>query len=300
MIDSYLSAKPNTLTTNYYLTFPNQTTKTFRDMVGGVIYKYPPSSCKIACQTNNQTITQTVAVVAGQNSNVKFQFNPQSGSLIYQDYFEGAFPNSAWTPSRTGSDKVTQTTAHYETASHSLQATIDGTESTAEYAFVTHKTTSGMGTLDLVSSSNVYVKAYVRFSTLPTSGGSWCPINLRATTGSPGALAWLELQKDSTGAYWEFHYRDSTTHTTKAVRISGAIVNANQWYSIEIHTKTDCSAGVVGCWINGKLVLEKTGLNNGEWGPLQYIRLGEIYSTPGSGTHSTYIDDLTVSNSYIP
>jgi hypothetical protein len=180
-----------------------------------------------------------------------------------------------------------------------LQATIDGTESTAEYAFITHRIGSGTA-LDLIRSSNVYVKAYVRFSTLPTSGGSWCPINLRAKIESPGALAWFDLHKASTGAYWDFQYRDSATHTTQTVRISGATVNANQWYSIEIHIKTDCSAGAVGVWIDGKLVLEKTGLNNSEWGSLQYIRLGEICSTPGSGAHSTYIDDLAVSNSYVP
>lgn len=290
-IDSHLNSEPVDSKVNYCLTFPNNTIKAY-SLAGGVIYKCPAGSYKILSQANNQTIQESFTVMADQNTNVEFQFGvSHTSSIIYQDYFEGAFPNSAWTLTHNSLNTVTQTTAHYETTSHSLQTNVYGSLSTVQYAYITHQ---------ISPLNEAYVKVYVRFSVLPSSGSSWCPINLRARTDSPGALAWLELHNDSTNAYWVLCYRNSATQSTQTARLSGVTINANQWYSIEIYVKKDSTAGAIKCWINGALVLEKTGLNNAEWGGLQYIQLGERYSSASSNTHLTYIDDLSVSKSYIP
>lgn len=216
----------------------------------------------------------------------------QTVAPIYSCDFEGAFP-SDWVRYKTYNESVMSTNTQAASGTQSVRCSVDSLEkNSGEMAYIQKQITP---------LTEVYVQAYVRFDSLPSSG-YFSPMNIRAQTASPGAIGWLEVHKETSGVVWTCCWRDSTAATTGTATISGVAINANQWYSIEIYVKVgSLGNGAVKYWIDGALVYQKTGIDNSEWPTgVQYMQFGERWSTPLTGAHSVYVDTVTVSSSYIP
>ena len=72
----------------------------------------------------------------------------------------------------------------------------------------------------------------------------------------------------------------------------------NRWYCFELYAKLHSSEGVYRLYIDGSLVLERTGLNNNFAG-INIVRAGISFSIDVDGEVLVYVDDVVVSTSYI-
>jgi hypothetical protein len=272
--------------TMYTVSFPNGTVQSYYRL-GGVLYNCPAGTYSISATVNGVTKKTAFSVVAGSQAKVLLQFG--SVSPLLSDDFEHGFPGS-WVLSRTYNDIVALNALKYMSATHSVECSVDGGQSSGEMAYISRQ----VGPL-----KEVYVEVGVDFSALPVTG-SWCPINLRATTTSPGSLAWVQVERRASGVVWVVYWRDSSQGATMSRVISGIGVNTHQWYRLELYVRVDTpTTGEVKFWIDGNLVFDQAGINNTEWpNGVRYVQIGERWSSPSSGAHSVYIDDVTITSTY--
>ncbi len=295
-MDNQLLNEPTT----YEVTFPNASIKSYY-RAGGLIYNCPEGAYSVRVVVNNNAQTCQFSVLASSQTKVVMRFGSTTGAVVsiipsssaspalpststFVDGFESGLSDD-WKVTRTLNDQVQLSSEQAVSGAYSVKCYVDDKESAGEMAYVSR---------EIAPTREVYVRTYVRFSSLPISG-SWCPINVRAQLNNPGALAWLELRRTSLGVVWTGCWRDS--YSTMSEDLIGVSINANRWYYVELYVKVDSSGmGEVDIWIDGILVLHKSGISNGEWlGGVQYVQFGERWASPYSGTHSVYVDCIEVS-----
>jgi len=123
------------------------------------------------------------------------------------------------------------------------------------------------------SYTELYARAYVRISALPTSGKSIVAIEL---CGTGWADAILALEFAYSGApKWGVYYLKNGSYSTK---FSGSI-SVDTWYCVEIYVKVSATAGQIRVWIDG---VEDTNLgditfDNNDKGDIQNLVFGGDY-----------------------
>ncbi len=289
--DATLNGRYISTKITYSISYPSGMVKTFLRM-GSVLYNLQAGLYTVKATVNGETLQSTVAVKTGQQARVVLQFGTRSSSSgdqsSFSDGFEGAFPNTYYVRN-SFSDTVTRVTSPVKSGAYALAFNIDNVENSGESAFIEKI---------IPVRSEIYIEGSFRFSSVPTSG-SWNIINVRALSSNPGAYAWLEIHKETSGIQLVMNYRDSATKSQKSVVVQGVTMQANIWYNFEMYVGTG-QYGSVKCWLGGTQVLSLTDINNSEWTGITIIQMGERWSTPLSGRHTTYLDNMALSQSFIP
>lgn len=73
----------------------------------------------------------------------------------------------------------------------------------------------------------------------------------------------------------------------------------NQWYCVEFYAKIDSTGGIFRMWVDGVLVLERTGLNTASVGNIAQVRAGLVYVYAITTGVSVYSDCFVLSNTYV-
>jgi hypothetical protein len=190
-------------------------------------------------------------------------------TVLFSDGFEsGNF--SAWT-STNGAPTVQSTTKYHGTYAMCINAAEDARKTLAS------------------AYSDVYLRGYVRFATLPAIGKSyrffvimasdWSEhVNVGIYTDGSGNSRWV---MSTPGYSWE---------------IVGDNVNANQWYCVEIRRKVGAGNGVSALWIDGANVFSASddtiAVN------AQVFIVGAIWAN-GGPTIDLYHDCIVIADAYI-
>jgi len=140
-------------------------------------------------------------------------------------------------------------------------------------------------TATIPDSSNLYLRAYVRFSTLSKSS-QYILAFTDATDSSPIALAGT-----SDGTHWQCWVQNGYTFTSVATTI-----NPDQWYCMELYVKIGAGlSGAAYLYINGVKVAGSTGIRTSAAGNIFHVAVGAIEG----GEYNVYIDDVVASNGYV-
>jgi hypothetical protein len=71
------------------------------------------------------------------------------------------------------------------------------------------------------------------------------------------------------------------------------------WYCIEFYVKIDSSGGIFRMWVDGVLVIERTGLNTATVGNVNSVRTGLVYVNGVAHSVNIYGDCFALLNTYI-
>jgi hypothetical protein len=166
--------------------------------------------------------------------------------------------------------------------------TIDNTQPrSGTYAMKTTATSQYIGKNLGASYADLFMRFYIYFPVFTTR------INIGVLTDASGYTNgnYVVVGAQKNGANLQFYiyfYGSGTFH------YPSVIIQAGQWYCVEIERLVGAGTGAINIWIDGANLSSTTGLtlaNNA-----QYCCLGQTYAA----TNLTYyIDDVVISDSYI-
>lgn len=229
-----------------------------------------PDLVKTITLTGNKTVTAT------------FTLPP---SHIFDDGFEsGTF--SAWSSqTRTTGETTTVVSNIANTGSYSAMFTSDGGLS-YERAYTSR---SGL------SLSEIYTRAYVYVDQSGIVDNADRFYFIQIVAGS-NVVAYGGWRQDSSGnLHWHLMTRDGTNYVGVYSTTTPA---TDTWYCMELHWKSDATAGLGELFVNGELVASITDRNTANYGSATNVRAGlpEIYNCAAT---TAYIDDVAIDDSYI-
>lgn len=203
---------------------------------------------------------------------------PTTPTYILHETFEGTFPGTGWTTRTTSGDIIVKSTTA-KAGTYSLGHTTDGLPVGSEMCY---------SQVDLVTQyTSAYFSCYFRFNKLPTTGTTYIPIDIRARTEAPGAMAYATVNANG---QIRLVYRNADLADFQSYLYTGKTLSANVWYHIEIYVRVG-TPGTVTMWVDGTQAFTDS-IRNNEWGGTRFIQYGERWST--SGAHVVYIDECKV------
>jgi hypothetical protein len=201
---------------------------------------------------------------------------------IFADGFDsGSF--SQWTGSSvTSGETATAVNTQFHHGPYSAKFTTNGGGGT-ERAYV-YK--------DIEAQSEVYVRGYFYIENgLPLQDND-DRFNLFAFMSGSSTIASLSVRRYSGADIWSITSNWGTWYAS-----TGPITG--QWCCIEFYAKIASTGGTFRMWVNGQLVIERTGLNTASLGNVNSVRAGLVYVYSVTQPVSVYADCLVISNTYI-
>ena len=119
----------------------------------------------------------------------------------------------------------------------------------------------------------LYVRAYMRWSTLPTASGRFALMDFRY---SGNYITACDLY-NAAGTYkWRVWYYSGVNNT---VASAGVSVSANTWYCVMLYTYVHDVNGVVNLFIDGTSAVSASNVDtNGRGGNIDTFRIGYVYN----------------------
>ncbi len=146
-----------------------------------------------------------------------------------------------------------------------------------------------------LSLGEVYARAYVYVdqSGIVDNADRFYFLQLVAGSTLVGYAGWR--QDTSGNIHWQVVTRDGTDY---AASYSSTIPSTDKWYCVELHWKSDASAGLGELYVDGEVVASVTNRNTANYGNTTILRVGlpDIY---GCAATTTHIDDVAIGTSYI-
>jgi hypothetical protein len=216
------------------------------------------------------------------NYNLTAVFIESAPAVIFQDGFEsGSF--SQWSgPTVTSGETATVVNTLPHHGSYGARFTTNGGGGT-ERAYV-YKSVSAQ--------SELYVRGYFNIqSGLPLSSAD-NRFNLFAFQGGSATIASLGVRRSGSADLWSITSIAGTWYASSGPSM-------NRWYCVEFYAKIDSTAGILRMWVDGILVLERTGLNTASAGSITQVRTGLVYVYNVANSVTVYSDCHVMSNTYI-
>jgi hypothetical protein len=138
--------------------------------------------------------------------------------------------------------------------------------------------------------SEIYVRAYVYISSglpLQNNDNRFNFIMIQGSTGA--AIASVGVRRSGGADLWSIASIAGTFYASK-----GPIMG--KWHCIEFYTLVNSTNGIHRLWIDGELVIERTGLNTAREGNINQARFGLTYVYGVPQSLSVYGDCFAISN----
>ncbi|MGQ9680720.1 MAG: InlB B-repeat-containing protein [Candidatus Bathyarchaeia archaeon] len=226
--------------------------------------------------------TNPVTIIMDSDKTVTAVFVENPVTTIFEDGFEsGSF--SQWTGlSVTSGETATVVSGMPHDGSYSARFTTNGGGGT-ERAYVYR---------NIDSQTEVYVRGYFYIdSGLPLDVAN-DRFNLYAFMSGSTTLASMGVRRTSTSTVWYINSNVGYWTATSGPSMDG-------WYSVEFYIRVDSTNGILRAWVNGNLVLERTGINTAQASGVTSVRSGLVYVYNVLHPVDVYADSFVISNSYI-
>jgi len=202
---------------------------------------------------------------------------------IFSDDFESN-DYSQWTGTAEYGGTIATTSAWASKGTYSSLSDMAATSSAYAYC-----------TKDLSAVSTIYVQETVKVTeNLPSSGNKFVVMNIKGNNGSNTVLA-VDYYNNGGTLEFRLNYMDGASLSTTYGTTNPSL---NTVYVLEVYVKVHASAGKYSLFVNGTEEISVTGVDSDEYGNVDQIRVGEIWSS-GATAHSTYVDNVITSATYI-
>ena len=162
---------------------------------------------------------------------------------VFSDGFDdGTFNAYSGTTITSGDTCIVQAASAHHGSSYGMLSSVNNIDADNAYAYKT-----------LTAASTLYMSAYVRFNTLPTSGGDTAPIMGLFTDTTP--LGQIMI---SGGGYWKMRSGDTTVQS-----YTGIVPATGVWYPIKLKVVASATVGECHFYLNNIERLSITGINIG-------------------------------------
>jgi hypothetical protein len=277
-------------TGTYYIGYAQNSS----DTADGIMYYYDASADTVFYGPSDHTIHDPF-IIGGTDATrtISFYVNYNTDlNLILFDNFEGepdTFP--LWS-------------AIYEDSGSTVEIAINNylqgennlySAATTSYGAAYLQKNLSPALTSLYTSSDVYVTS---FGTLNASNNEDPFIRVLKLTGNnaQNSIACVAMVEVDGVFYWGLHWRDGAE--VLHYEASTWEIELNTPYSTEIKGTVSATVGTSILWVNGYQVITKTGLINNGIGNMYQVRSG-LQGDIVSGTASAYMDNVTISTSYI-
>lgn len=240
-------------------------------MAGDIVFDWKDiRSSGISVSIDKQANTLQFTILKGN-----FWIDPQ----IFSSGFEsGDFSEWTGTATSSGSAEIISTGAHHGTYRANFTITNTGSGFYA-YAYQT-----------ITSTSEIYLRAYIMYDTLPGSGNTGTfTYQIRGTAG----ISVIGIWTNATGTYWHLNVLESGSDVDYYWAGTPPVIDT--WYSVELYTKVHATVGAYTLWIDGVEAIAVTGKDTNDNGNIQTLRIGEILSSQFF-TYSVFVDDVIFSS----
>lgn len=143
----------------------------------------------------------------------------------------------------------------------------------------------------VASLTTAYARVYVRFNTLPGDNEDFSPLQFWGNAGTD-LICQMKFNKYA-GTLKVYLWRYYPSSHIYSVNYTFAV---DTWYCVEMGWYRHASAGWYKLWINGALLISKTGLDTTGIAHVDEVRVGQCTSSYGV---IDIVDDVVVATSYI-
>jgi hypothetical protein len=121
--------------------------------------------------------------------------------------------------------------------------------------------------------------------------------------GTSANLVYAGVYRNNGVDSWVIYVRNGASWIGYATNASAAAPQMNSWTSVELHWKSDSTAGLAELYVNGVKILSVTGINTAYYGNAVRVDFGMPYSNEASSrtsnTVTVYADSAVIDNKYI-